>query len=333
MEKVLSVSVASYNVEKFIKQNMDSFLETTVSDKIEVLIIDDGSKDNTAKIAKEYQEMYPETIKLIMQPNSGPGSTVNTGLKYATGKYFRMVDGDDWVNKTDLPQYISFLESNEVDVVFTDYCLVDNDSLQEVQKNISFMKKNIILNYDEICDKIDVTMHNVTYRTKILKDNHIIFDNCFYTDMEYLLYPVTYLNSAVVLDCLIYMYRVSLSTQSMNINSMVRNKLMHEKVFHHILDDFSNKVKNKLISDKKREFVRKRLLVMAGAHLSIILAQKPSKNTKNELKNFTSYIHDKDQKLYVNFMSLKTMRVINYSHYLLFSIISLIHRKKEGVEK
>ena len=109
MEKILSISVAAYNVEQFIVQNIESFLGTSVSSKIEVLIIDDGSKDCTAQIVKEYEMKYPEIIKLIHQENSGPGSTVNNGIQHANGKYFRMVDGDDWVNTNDLENYIHFL--------------------------------------------------------------------------------------------------------------------------------------------------------------------------------------------------------------------------------
>lgn len=333
MEKILSVSVAAYNVEKFIEQNMKSFLNTNVSDKIEVLIIDDGSKDKTAEIASKYQQEYPETVRLIQQKNSGPGATVNTGLYNATGKYFRMVDGDDWVNSDDLDKYITFLENNVVDVVFTDYCLVDNDTNEQVPQIISFDRKNQILDYDEICQKIDVSMHNVTYLTEVLKNHQIKLDNCFYTDMEYLLYPVSYLNSAVVLDCLIYMYRVSLSTQSMNINSMIRNKKMHETVFHHLLDDFAYKLSENELTKSKIDFIRMRLLIMAGAQLSIIIAQKPSEESKNELKLFTNYIFSRDTVLYDSFISLKTMKVILKSHYLLFNLISIIHRNRVGIDK
>lgn len=332
MNKILSVSVASYNVEIFIKQNIESFLNTSVSSKIEVLIIDDGSKDNTAKIAEEYQNKYPETIRLIKQKNGGPGSTVNTGIRNASGKYFRMVDGDDWVNTSDLEFYINFLEKNDIDVVYTDYCLVDNDTLKEIPQNINFEKKNTILRYDDVCNRINASMHNVTYKTSILKDNNIVLDNCFYTDMEYLLYPVRYAKSIVVLDCLIYMYRVSLSTQSMNINSMVKNKMMHEKVLKNLLEDFSYNLAHGNLSNEKENFIRDRLLTMAGAHLSIILAQNPDSATKCELKDFVKFLYKNDTKLYEQFINLKTMKLLTYSNYLLFNLVSRLHRRKNNVE-
>ncbi|MBP5288410.1 MAG: glycosyltransferase family 2 protein, partial [Clostridia bacterium] len=87
--KILSVSVAAYNMEKLIRQNLDSFVASRYRDEIEVLVIDDGSKDATPEIAREYEEKYPDTVRLIRQPNAGPGSTVNRGLENARGKYFR----------------------------------------------------------------------------------------------------------------------------------------------------------------------------------------------------------------------------------------------------
>ena len=133
MDKILSVSVAAYNVEKFIKQNLDSFTNSEVKEKIEVLVTDDGSKDNTPQIVKEYEQKYPGVVRLIQQPNAGPGSTINSGLKNATGKYFRMVDGDDWVKTENLKLYIDYLENSEADMVVTNYYTY-NDSNGDIEK-------------------------------------------------------------------------------------------------------------------------------------------------------------------------------------------------------
>lgn len=80
MQKVLSVSVAAYNVENFIVQCLDSFVDTEILDQIEVLVTDDGSTDSTREIVKKYQEQYPQTFRLICQKNAGPGSTVNSRI-------------------------------------------------------------------------------------------------------------------------------------------------------------------------------------------------------------------------------------------------------------
>ena len=81
--KTLSISVAAYNMEKLIRQNLDSFVHSPVCADVEVLVINDGSKDSTAQIVQEYAEKYPDTVKLINQPNAGHGSTVNRGMEHA----------------------------------------------------------------------------------------------------------------------------------------------------------------------------------------------------------------------------------------------------------
>jgi len=86
MEKILSVSVAAYNVEKFIEKNLDSFVDSEAKEDIEILVTDDGSKDETTNIVKKYETKYPGVVRLIQQKNAGPGSTVNSGIKHATGK-------------------------------------------------------------------------------------------------------------------------------------------------------------------------------------------------------------------------------------------------------
>lgn len=72
MEKILSVSVAAYNVENFIRTNLDSFVNSEVREDIEVLVTDDGSKDNTPNIVEEYEEKFPGVVRLIKQKNAGP---------------------------------------------------------------------------------------------------------------------------------------------------------------------------------------------------------------------------------------------------------------------
>ena len=119
--KILSISVASYNLGEMIEENLRSLCDERYIDDIEVLVVDDGSTDDTPKRVEKFVKKYPDSVKLIRQPNSGPGATVNNGISHATGKYFRMLDGDDWVNKDDFAILIDKLKEVDVDVVFTNY--------------------------------------------------------------------------------------------------------------------------------------------------------------------------------------------------------------------
>ena len=98
MGKILSITIPSYNVEKYIDKCVQSMLVDSILDDIEILIVNDGSKDSTPEIAKGYVEKYPQTVRLIDKENGGHGSTINAGIREATGKYFKVVDGDDWLN-------------------------------------------------------------------------------------------------------------------------------------------------------------------------------------------------------------------------------------------
>ncbi len=109
-KKILSVSIASYNVEKFLDQTLESCLVPEIMDRLEVIIVNDGSKDGTADVAKKYTEKWPDTFILVDKENGGYGSTVNVGIKTATGKYFRLLDGDDWFDKDGLREFIGILE-------------------------------------------------------------------------------------------------------------------------------------------------------------------------------------------------------------------------------
>ena len=123
--KHLSVAVPCYNVEKYLHKCLDSFSDDRLRQDLEVLIIDDGSTDSTAEIAREYVERYPDIFRLIQKENGGHGSAVNAGIANATGRYFRIVDGDDWVHTDNLIALIGLLKDTETDLVVDQKTKVD----------------------------------------------------------------------------------------------------------------------------------------------------------------------------------------------------------------
>ena len=321
MKKILSVSVATYNLEKFIKQAMDSYVNFDEAEKLEILIVNDGSKDDTEKIVKEYEKKYPNVIKLVNQKNAGPGSTVNTGIKNATGKYFRMIDGDDWVDTKNLKKYIDYLEKNDVDMVVTNYSLVDNETGKVVPKKYNTTAKyNKIYNIEEVCSNLSLDMHNVTFKTELVKKKDVKLDNGFYTDIEYLLLPMKYVKTISFLKENIYMYRVSLSTQSMNIKSLQRNVAMHELVVKHLIE-YYEKNKEKMNS-QLREYISNRISNMCGTQLFILLSFNPAKQYKNEIKNFNSYVKNSSADIYKKYYNKKTNKILKYTKYLSYRFLS-----------
>lgn len=331
MTKILSVSVAAYNVEKFIEKNLESFVSSEARDAIEVLVIDDGSKDSTTKIVKKYEKLYPGIVKLIEQKNAGPGSTVNSGIKYATGNFFRMVDGDDWVDTKNLKKYINFLKNNDVDMVVTNYTTVDNETGEEVKKNISGITKNKILEFNSQCNNLSLEMHSVTFKTRILKDNNIILDNGFYTDLEYLLLPTKYINTIAFLDLNIYMYRISLSTQSMNYKSMQKNIKMHEIVLKRLIKEYE-KAKSENLEIEKLNYISKRVANMVGTHMAILLSYDNSREYKNELKLLFKYVQDNSDDIYFKFIEKKTAKLLKNTRFNTYFIIAKLFKIKNKIK-
>lgn len=133
------------------------------------------------EIVSTYEKKYPGTFRLISQKNAGPGSTVNSGIKHATGKYFRMVDGDDWVNTAQMGAFLDILEKTNADMVCADHCCVDHETGQKKEEKTN-VAPCMDVPFSSVCNQLTVAMHNVTYRTDILQKNNIHLDNCFYTD-------------------------------------------------------------------------------------------------------------------------------------------------------
>lgn len=182
MEKILSISIAAYNVEKFLKDTLNSLISPEIMDDIEVLIVDDGSKDSTAAIGKEFEEKYPGSFKVISKPNGGYGSTINAAMDVATGKYFKTLDGDDWYDTENLIKFIKELKNIDTDLVVTPFTMVHEVTGEKeiVRYEQSFNKAAV--DFDQLPKEMhpNIRMHAIAYKTKLLQDNHIrIGEHCF----------------------------------------------------------------------------------------------------------------------------------------------------------
>lgn len=328
MEKILSVSVAAYNLESMIRQCLDSFIRPEILEKVEVLVTDDGSKDQTREIVAEYEKKYPGSFKLIVQKNAGPGSTVNSGLAHATGKYFRMVDGDDWVNTNEMEAYLTYLEEHDTDMVCTSYCCVDHET---GEKRLEMLKTDIMdreIQFEQVAKDLFLAMHNVTYKTSILKENGIRLDNGFYTDLEYLLFPTPYIHTVAFLSQTIYMYRVSLSTQSMNIKSLQKNVQMHSNVLEHLLREYEAYHMSAHWNASIGSYYCKRIAATVGTQLSIYLSFKDTKTYKKITKAMVEELKREHNTVYREIMKLKTFQVLVYTGFFSYGLVSSMHRKK-----
>lgn len=217
MSKVLTIVIPSYNVEAYLRDTLESFIAPEILSDIEVLIVNDGSKDQTPEIAKEYEEKYPDTFRLISKKNGGHGSTINRGIEEATGKYFKVVDGDDWVNTSDFVELVRKLKFTDADYVVTKYYQVNDKTKEKKVIEFPFLKRNPKCKFDEAAKHVQIPMHALVIKTFILQEYQIRLDeHCFYVDVEYILFPIPYVKTVEYYDIIVYMYRLAVATQSVS---------------------------------------------------------------------------------------------------------------------
>lgn len=121
MNKLLTIAVPAYNMELYLKRCLDSILLPKLQNSLEVILINDGSKDNTLSIARHYEKQYPEMLQVIDKTNGGWGSAINCAIQEAIGKYFKILDADDWFDSKALVDFVSLLENIDVDLVATSF--------------------------------------------------------------------------------------------------------------------------------------------------------------------------------------------------------------------
>jgi len=258
MSKLLTVSVAAYNVEATLREALDSFTDPGVAELVEVLVVDDGSTDRTAQIAREYEAAYPGTFRLIQKENGGWGSTLNAAMEQASGKYFKQLDGDDHYMKENLPCFLRLLEHTQADLVWTAFTVFEdgsNGTLYVESRFREFTGIHQTLDLKEIGYQIPA-MHSVTVRTKVLQDAGIrLTEHCFYTDLEFVLKVFNHCHTFTYLELPIYMYRVNSSGQSMSIEGIRRHYKDHQQVLLNCLKYWKNEVTEPF----KKEALRRRL--------------------------------------------------------------------------
>ena len=260
-DKLLTIVVPSYNASKYLDFNLRSFLIPSVPEKLEIVVVDDGSTDDTAKIADAYRERFPDTIKVIHKENGGHGSGINAGLRVATGKFFKVVDADDWVDHEALEKLLDYLASFDLvkaddvtassapDIIYNNYYWRLSDDTKspgeyeckaEFKEPFAGVEYHKVYDFESVADKCYVKMHNMTVRTALLKKNHIHIDeHHYYVDMEYILYPMPFVQTIAFLPDYLYQYQIGRSGQSMDPVKLRKNAAQYDFVLESIFNYYN----------------------------------------------------------------------------------------------
>lgn len=238
MGKLLSICIPSFNMEKYLSRNLDSFLDSAKLSELELIIVNDGSTDNTLEVAKEYYSKYPNTIVIIDKPNGHYGSCVNAALKVASGEFFRIVDADDWVDTQQLVTFLSKLNGVDSDVVYTRYNnFYEATGLTTLCEDPAEMKWNVSIDLNDITFERYVHMHQITYRTQFLKEiQYRQTEGVCYTDTEYVFIPLSQAKNIYCMDISLYQYYIGRDDQSMSPAVLMKNFSHLQKVLNSILN-------------------------------------------------------------------------------------------------
>lgn len=321
-KKILSISIAAYNVEKTLDKCISSLLNKECIDFLDIIIVNDGSKDGTEDIARKYVEKYPNSITLINKENGGYGSTINASLKIAKGKYYRLLDGDDEYNTNILTDYIIYLNNTNADIVFSPYVLKKENSIKKVDE-LNDLNVNKKYDYSEITNSNYLAMHGIAVMTEILQSHSIkIEEKKYYSDNEFLYYVLKYTKIIEKYRDPIYIYNLQSEGQSVSIQGIKKHYKDQLFEINKIVNDFS---KNKI--DRNNHDVIYRFIYMCvycSYHYCLVVADK---DAKNELMLFDKELFGINKNLYMKLNKSLKIRLLRKSNFMLYKLISLYERE------
>ena len=236
-QKLITIIVPSYNMEAYLPKCLSSLIveDKELLDKLEVLVVNDGSKDRTSEIAHSFEEKFPSVFRVIDKENGHYGSCVNAALKMASGVFAKIMDADDSYDNEGFASWLEWLNDNyknhvldEVDLLLTDYVQVDEDGRVSMQNKLSIPRGRIV-SIDEIPLRYAFQMHSSAYRTEMLRSmSYVQSEGIAYTDTEWMVYPMAKVRNLVYCPFTVYRYLVGREGQSMDPN--VFRKCMSQRI-------------------------------------------------------------------------------------------------------
>lgn len=282
MRKVLTVSIAAYNVSEFLRGTLDSLVGPNLG-SLDVIVVNDGSTDDTSLIAHEYSDRYPDSIRVIDKENGGYGSTHNASLEIARGDYFKFLDGDDWFDADGLSKLVSLLEVTNVDAAISPYVCVytSEEKSEEMVDNTPELSEGFY-NVREATPRDVVAAHSLTYRTDLLRDHNFeMSERTFYTDTEYAYLPWRYIKTYAVMKSPVYRYRLGRAGQSVSREGITAHYPDICRVCSRLLDELSDGCQGKMAPPFT--YIWRCLVKEMAVPYRFLCTARPSKEIANKL--------------------------------------------------
>lgn len=299
--KLLSFAIPCYNSQDYMEKCIESIL--IGGEDVEIIIVDDGSKDRTAEIADAYAKKYPTIVKAIHQENGGHGEAVNTGLKNATGLYFKVVDSDDWVDEYAYRSILDKLKSlsggrETVDMFLANYVYEKEGAKHKKVMRQTGFPTDRIFEWDDIRRFHKghyILMHSVIYRTQLLRDCGLeLPKHTFYVDNIYVYKPLPHVRKMYYMDVDFYRYFIGREDQSVNEKVMIGRIDQQIKVNKIMLEDVNLwKIPNK----KCRKYMFNYLEIITVVSTIMLIKSGTPENLEKK-RQLWKYIKETDIRVF-----------------------------------
>lgn len=299
--KLLTFAIPCYNSEAYMEKCIDSIL--VGGEDVEILIVNDGSKDRTAEIADEYARRFPSIVRAIHQENGGHGEAVNTGIRNATGIYFKVVDSDDWVDENAYRQVLDKLRSlvrseNNIDMFLANYVYEKEGARhKKVMRQIGFPRDEVFTWSDihHFYKGHYILMHSVIYRTQLLQKCGLeLPKHTFYVDNIYVYKPLSMVKTMYYMDVDFYRYYIGREDQSVNEKVMIGRIDQQIKVNKIMIDEVDIwSVRN----TKCRQYMFNYLEIVTVVSTVMLLRSGTRENLEKK-RELWRYIKEKDIRLF-----------------------------------
>lgn len=295
--KLLTFAIPCYNSQDYMERCIESILPG--GEDIEILIVDDGSKDRTAEIADEYERKYPGIVRAIHQENGGHGEAVNAGIRNATGLYFKVVDSDDWVDAESYQMILKKLRELAGGKVMLDMLLANYVYEKEGTKHKKVMRqtgfpKDQIFTWNDVRRFHKghyILMHSVIYRTQLLRACGLeLPKHTFYVDNIYVYKPLPSVQTIYYMDVDFYRYYIGREDQSVNEKVMISRIDQQIRVNKIMIDDVNLR---KVANPKCRKYMFNYLEIITVVS-TIMLIRSGTEENLEKKRELWRYIKEKD---------------------------------------